>query len=114
VLYAKTGAAKLSYAIENRLISLNRHLSAEPSDSKSCATRVLPPIPVNHQELRVDPTDFEEVREVGSGASATVHSGRHLPTGAEIEIKKFRFPTLNATRLQPFQREVVCLITATT
>jgi serine/threonine protein kinase len=112
-LHSKTADAQLSRAIENRLISLNRYLAAEPSNSEYFATRVFSPIPVNYQEWRVDLADFEEVRQVASGVSATVHYGRHRRTGAEVAIKKFRFAKLNGPRLQSFQREVACLATAT-
>jgi hypothetical protein len=103
---------QLSRRIESRLISINRHLAADPANTDFFTTRNFSPIPVTYQSWRVNLSDFEEICQIGGGTSATVHYGRSRLDGGEVAIKKFKFQKLNGSRLQSFQREVACLATA--
>jgi hypothetical protein len=93
---------ELSRAIEARLMSLDRHLGHDP---EPFSARTFSPIPVSYQSWRVNLSDFKEIREVGTGTSATVFSGHDKATGQAVAIKKFRFKRLNGAKLQSFQRE---------
>ncbi|OHT02802.1 TKL family protein kinase [Tritrichomonas foetus] len=100
----------LARTIDQRLISIDAVLSENTPDN--FAPRTFSPIPVHYQTWRVSITDFEEVKPIGTGVSATVFFGRDKRNGQEVAIKKFKFQKMNGSKLQSFQREVAVLATA--
>jgi serine/threonine protein kinase len=100
---------QLSNRIETRLRSID---GALPEASDQGPVRVFSPIPVHYQSWRVNYSDFDELKIIGQGISATVYYGRDRRNGQEVAIKKFKFQKLNGSKLQSFQREVAALATA--
>ena len=100
----------LARSIDQRLASIDKLLAENSQDD--IVPRTFSPIPVNYQSWRVSITDFEEIKPIGNGVSATVFYGRDKRNNQEVAIKKFKFAKMNGSKLQSFQREVAVLATA--
>jgi hypothetical protein len=98
--------------VTTRLQSVDAFVGKYDNEVVAPGIRVFSPIPVNYQSWRLNHTDFEELSEIGSGASAVVFRGRDLRTARDVAIKKLKFPTLAGAKLRTFQREVTVLSAA--
>jgi hypothetical protein len=100
---------ELSRSIEDRLVSIGQTFE---NSTLPGPARIFSPIPVHYQSWKVNYSDFDEIKMIGSGVSASVHLCRYRKTGQEDAIKKFKYQRLNGSKLQSFQREVAVLATA--
>lgn len=101
----------LAALIDQRLQSIDDFFQKNASET-NIISRTYSPIPVTYQSWRVSIEDFEEVKSIGNGVSATVFYGKDKRTNEEVAIKKFKFAKINGSKLQSFQREVAVLATA--
>ena len=98
--------------VRNKLNSIDEFFKHFDREEIEPGLRVFSPIPVHYQSWRITSDDFEEIREVGSGASAVVLFGKMRKTGMEVAIKKLKFKKLSGAKLESFQRELSVLATA--
>lgn len=101
-----------SMRIEARLNSIDKFIEQYEKDTNSTQYRIFSPIPFDYQSWRLNHKDFEKIREVGRGVSASVYYGKDLRTNAEVAIKELKYPILSGPSLHQFQREVSVLATA--
>ena len=98
--------------IQSKLNSIDEFFKHFDKEEIEPGVRVFSPIPVHYQSWRITADEFEEIREVGSGASAVVYFGKMKKTGLEVAIKKLKFKKLSGAKLEAFQRELAVLATA--
>ena len=103
--------SELEKSIQIRLASINRTLEQTCTDV--VPNRVFSPVPVNYQSWRVHHADYEKLKNIGSGVSATVFLARDRKTNEQVAIKEFRFRKLENAELREFRREVGTLAMAT-
>lgn len=103
--------------IQNRLNSINSHLSNVskdentnlPAEASQIPVHDFSPIPINYRNWRVSIQDFQISIPTGSGVSATVFHAINKITKEEAAVKEFKWPQMFGSRLQSFQREVAVL-----
>lgn len=99
--------------MEKRLASIDQFMSKYNTDDIVPGTRIFSPIPIHYQTWRLEHSDFEKIKEAGSGISAVVYYGKDKRNGNEIAIKELKFKKLTGNKLHSFQRELTILATAT-
>ncbi|KAH0795163.1 TKL family protein kinase [Histomonas meleagridis] len=96
--------------MKKRLDSINNFI--KQFRDATPGNHLVSPIPIHYQSWRVNISDFQIIKEIGTGVSANVYFGIDKRTGKHVAIKKLKFNKLTGTKLQSFQRELSILASA--